>query len=42
VVDVYQAAGRHAAREWAQMHRKITAFTNQVLLALVDAHESRT
>lgn len=42
VVDVYQATGRHAAREWAQMHRKITAFTNQVLLALVDAHESRT
>jgi len=41
VVDVYQAAGRHAAREWAQMHRKITAFTNQVLLALVDAHEKK-
>ncbi|HLE28657.1 MAG TPA: helix-turn-helix domain-containing protein [Anaerolineales bacterium] len=41
VIDVYQASGRHAAREWAQMHRKVTAFTNMVLLALVEAHEQK-
>lgn len=41
VVDVYQASGQRAAREWAQMHRRIAAFTNAVLLALVEAHEAR-
>jgi excisionase family DNA binding protein len=39
VVDVYQASGQRAAREWAHMHRRITAFTNAVLLALTAAHE---
>ncbi len=39
VVDVYQASGQRAAREWANMHRRIAAFTNAVLLALVDAYE---
>ncbi len=39
VVDVYQASGQRAAREWAHMHRRITTFTNTVLLALVTAHE---
>jgi excisionase family DNA binding protein len=39
VIDMYQA-GRHPAREWAQMHRKITVFTNTILLALVGAHEA--
>jgi excisionase family DNA binding protein len=42
VVDVYQASGRHPARDWAQMHRKITAFTNTVLLALIEAHEAKS
>jgi len=40
VIDLYQA-GRHPAREWAQMHRKITAFTNSVLLSLVESHEKK-
>jgi excisionase family DNA binding protein len=39
VVDVYQASGQRAAREWANMHRRIAAFTNAVLLALVAAYE---
>ena len=39
VVDVYQASGQRAAREWANMHRRIAAFTNAVLLALIEAHE---
>jgi len=39
VIDVYQASGQRVAREWAQMHRRIAAFTNMVLLALVEAHE---
>jgi excisionase family DNA binding protein len=39
VVDVYQASGQRAAREWAHMHRRITTFTNAVLVALVAAHE---
>lgn len=38
VVDVYQAQGRRAAREWATMHRRVTAFTKAVMLALVEAH----
>jgi hypothetical protein len=38
VLDVYQASGMRAAREWAQMHRRVTHFTNAVLLALVEAH----
>ncbi len=37
VLDVYQASGLRAAREWAQMHRRVTAFTNTVLIGLVDA-----
>jgi hypothetical protein len=41
VVDVYQASGQRAAREWANMHRRIAAFTNAVLLALIEAHENR-
>ncbi|MCC7360253.1 MAG: helix-turn-helix domain-containing protein [Anaerolineales bacterium] len=41
VVDVYQASGQRAAREWANMHRRIAAFTNAVLLALIAAHERR-
>jgi excisionase family DNA binding protein len=41
VIDVYQASGQRAAREWAEMHRRIAAFTNTVLLALVEAHEAR-
>jgi excisionase family DNA binding protein len=41
VLDVYQASGQRAAREWAEMHRRIAAFTNTVLLALVEAHEAR-
>ena len=39
VVDVYQASGQRAAREWASMHRRIATFTNAVLLALIQAHE---
>jgi excisionase family DNA binding protein len=39
VIDVYQASGQRAAREWANMHRRISAFTNAILLALVEAHE---
>jgi excisionase family DNA binding protein len=39
VLDVYQASGQRAAREWAAMHRRIAGFTNAVLLALVEAHE---
>jgi excisionase family DNA binding protein len=40
VVDVYQASGQRAAREWANMHRKIATFTNGILLALIEAHEA--
>lgn len=40
VIDVYQASGQRAAREWAQMHRRIASLTNTVLLALVEAHEA--
>jgi len=40
VLDVYQASGQRAAREWAAMHRRIAGFTNAVLLALVEAHET--
>ena len=39
VIDVYQASGQRAAREWATMHRRIAAFTNAVLLSLVAAAE---
>jgi hypothetical protein len=39
VVDVYQASGQRAPREWARMHRQIASFTNAVLVALVEAHE---
>ena len=42
VIDVYQASGQRAAREWATMHRRIAAFTNAVLLALVEAQETET
>jgi excisionase family DNA binding protein len=41
VIDVYQATGQRAAREWANMHRRIAAFTNTVLLALIEHHESQ-
>jgi len=40
VIDVYQASGQRAAREWASMHRRTALFTNTVLLALIEAHES--
>lgn len=40
VMDVYQASGQRAAHEWAHMHRRIASFTNAVLLALIEAHES--
>jgi excisionase family DNA binding protein len=39
VIDVYQASGQRAAREWASMHRRTALFTNAVLLALIEAHE---
>lgn len=39
VVDVYQASGQRAPREWARMHREVTGYTNAVLIALVEAHE---
>lgn len=39
VIDVYQATGQRAAREWASMHRRTALFTNAVLLALIEAHE---
>jgi excisionase family DNA binding protein len=39
VVDVYQASGQRAARDWASMHRRTALFTNAVLLALIEAHE---
>ncbi len=39
VVEVYQASGQRAAREWAAMHRRIATFTNSILLALIQAHE---
>ena len=39
VVEVYQASGQRAAREWAAMHRRIATFTNSILLALIEAHE---
>jgi excisionase family DNA binding protein len=40
VIDVYQASGQRAAREWAAMHRRTALFTNTVLLALIEAHDS--
>lgn len=40
VVDVYQASGQRAPREWAEMHRRTTRYTNAVLLALVETGES--
>jgi excisionase family DNA binding protein len=39
VIDVYQASGQRAAREWAHLHRRITLFTNTILVALIEAHE---
>jgi hypothetical protein len=39
VVDVYQASGQRAPREWARMHREVASYTNAVLIALVEAHE---
>jgi len=41
VIEVYQASGQRAAREWAAMHRQITTFTNLVLLGLIEAHEQK-
>jgi excisionase family DNA binding protein len=41
VIDVYQAAGQRAAREWASMHRRTAVFTNTILLALIEAHERK-
>lgn len=40
VIDVYQASGQRAAREWAHLHRRITLFTNTILVALIEAHET--
>jgi len=40
VIDVYQASGQRAAREWASIHRRTAQFTNAVLLALIEAHEA--
>ncbi len=40
VIDVYQASGQRAAREWAHFHRRITSFTNAILVALIEAHEA--
>jgi excisionase family DNA binding protein len=40
VIDVYQASGQRAAREWASLHRRTAVFTNTVLLALIEAHET--
>jgi excisionase family DNA binding protein len=39
VVDVHQSQQR-PARDWANTHRRIAAFTNAVLLALIAAHEA--
>jgi hypothetical protein len=39
VIDVDQASGQRAAREWASMHRRTALFTNAVLLALIEAHD---
>jgi excisionase family DNA binding protein len=39
VVEVYQASGQRAARDWAAMHRRIATFTNSILLSLIEAHE---
>ncbi|MDW8324962.1 MAG: helix-turn-helix domain-containing protein [Anaerolineales bacterium] len=39
VVDVYQAIGQRIPREWARMHHRLSAFTNAVLIAVVEAHE---
>jgi excisionase family DNA binding protein len=41
VIDVYQASGQRAAREWANMHRRTALFTNAILLALIEAHEEK-
>ncbi len=41
VIDVYQASGQRAAREWANMHRRTALFTNAMLLALIEAHEEK-
>jgi excisionase family DNA binding protein len=40
VLDVYQASGLRAAREWAHIHRRVTRFTNVVLVALVEARDA--
>lgn len=38
VVDMHAAAGPGSALDWDWMHRRIAVFTNEVLLALVEAH----
>lgn len=34
-----QAANQHTARDWVRMHQHIAAFTNAVLIALIEAHQ---
>lgn len=41
VIDVYQASGQRAAREWASMHRRTAVFTNTILLALIESYERK-
>jgi hypothetical protein len=41
VMEVYQASGHRAAREWANLHRRVAAFTNAILLALIETREQR-
>ncbi|MCI0399209.1 MAG: helix-turn-helix domain-containing protein [Chloroflexi bacterium] len=36
--DMTEAAGTHGPTDWGKIRRQITLFTNEVLLALIEAH----
>jgi excisionase family DNA binding protein len=38
VFHVYEAAGVHSASAWGGMRKRVSGFTNRVLLALIDAY----
>jgi excisionase family DNA binding protein len=41
IFNVYETAGVRSSTTWAETRRKVSGFTNQVLLALIEAYSER-
>jgi excisionase family DNA binding protein len=41
IFNVYETAGVRASSAWSDMRRRVSGFTNQVLLALIEAYSQR-